>query len=124
LPDDPARSHLGELPGDVDVRLIPLEPGSVPDLYDVDLIVPYASLRAPLPDLLGRGGGRLRVIQTASAGVDWLIGHVPAHVMVCNARGVYDAPLAEWVVGAILATQRCLVRSVDAQARRVWGSRA
>jgi phosphoglycerate dehydrogenase-like enzyme len=55
-----------------------------------------------------------------SAGVDWLIGRVPAHVMVCNARGVYDAPLAEWVVGAILAMERGLVQSRDAQARREW----
>ena len=40
--------------------------------------------------------------------------------MVCNARGVYDAPLAEWVVGAILAMQRGLMQSRDAQARREW----
>jgi phosphoglycerate dehydrogenase-like enzyme len=40
--------------------------------------------------------------------------------MVCNARGVYDAPLAEWVVGAILAMQRGLVQSRDAQARHAW----
>jgi phosphoglycerate dehydrogenase-like enzyme len=62
----------------------------------------------------------LRVIQTTSAGVDWLIGRVPEHVMVCNARGVYDAPLAEWVVGAILAMQRGLMQARDAQGRGAW----
>ena len=40
--------------------------------------------------------------------------------MVCNARGVYDAPLAEWVVGAILTMQRGLVQARDAQARGEW----
>ena len=45
---------------------------------------------------------------------------MPAHVTVCNARGVYDAPLAEWVVGAILAMQRGLIQSRDAQGRGVW----
>jgi phosphoglycerate dehydrogenase-like enzyme len=45
---------------------------------------------------------------------------VPAHVRVYNARGVYDAPLAEWVVGAILAMQRGLVQARDAQARGEW----
>src|SRR4029078_13706657 len=65
---------------------------------------------------------RVLLIPRTSAGVDWLIGRVPEHVVVCNARGVYDAPLAEWVVGAILAMQRGLVRSRDAQARRVWES--
>jgi phosphoglycerate dehydrogenase-like enzyme len=52
--------------------------------------------------------------------VDWLVGRVPEGVMVCNARSVFDGPLAEWVVGAILALQRGLVRARDAQAQRDW----
>lgn len=120
LPDLPERVHMGELPANVDVRLVPPEPEPVPDLGEVELIVPFQQTRAPLNRLLAGGGERLRVIQTLSAGVDWLAGRVPEHVMVCNARGVYDAPLAEWVVGAILAMQRGLVQSRDAQARRAW----
>jgi phosphoglycerate dehydrogenase-like enzyme len=111
---------MGDSPANVDIRLVPPEPEPVPDLAGVDLIVPYMRTRTLLLELLGGGGERLRVIQTLSAGVDWLIGRVPAHVMVCNARGVYDAPLAEWVVGAILAMERGLVQSRDAQARREW----
>jgi phosphoglycerate dehydrogenase-like enzyme len=120
LADVPERIHMGVFPANVDVRLVPPEPDPVPDLADVDLIVPFQWTREPLLALLARGGGRLHVIQTTSAGVDWLIGRVPEHVIVCNARGVYDAPLAEWVVGAILAMQRGLVQSRDAQARREW----
>ena len=120
LPDVPELVHIGELPANVDVRLVPPEPAPVPDLADVELVVPYLQTRAPMLDLLAGGGERLRVVQTLSAGVDWLIGRVPGHVMVCNARGVYDAPLAEWVVGAILAMQRGLVQSRDAQARGEW----
>jgi len=120
LPDIPERVHMGELPANVDVRLVSPEPGPVPDLADIDLIVPFNRTREPLFALLAGPPGRLRVIQTLSAGVDWLVGRVPEHVMVCNARGVYDAPLAEWVVGAILAMQRGLVQSRDAQARREW----
>jgi phosphoglycerate dehydrogenase-like enzyme len=120
VPDIPERVHMGELPANVDVRLVPPEPEPAPDLAEVDLIVPFARTHNPLLELLDGGGGRLRVIQTTSAGVDWLIGRVPEHVTVCNARGVYDAPLAEWVVGAILATQRGLIRARDAQARHDW----
>src|SRR3954469_20506614 len=120
LPDVPERVHMGELPANVEVRLVPPEPGPVPGLREVELIVPSARTREPLLDLLARGGGRLRVIQTTSAGVDFLIGRVPEHIIVCNARGVFDAPLAEWVVGAILAMQRGLVASRDAQARHRW----
>lgn len=120
LPDLPERVHMGELPANVDVRLVPPEPEPIPDLAEVDLVVPFMRTRTPLLELLGGPTGRLRVIQTLSAGVDWLVGRVPDHVMVCNARGVYDAPLAEWVVGAILAMQRGLVQSRDAQARSEW----
>jgi phosphoglycerate dehydrogenase-like enzyme len=120
LPDIPERVHMGELPANVDLRLAPPEPGLIPDLAEVELIVPSAPTRDSLLELLAGPPGRLRVIQTTSAGVDWLIGRVPSHVTVCNARGVYDAPMAEWVLGAILAMQRGLVESRDAQARHAW----
>lgn len=120
LPDMPEREHMGVLPGGVEVVLVPAGDGPLPDLARVDLIVPVGRIREPLLDLLTVSPGRLRVIQTLSAGVDWLRGQVPSHVTVCNARGVYDAPLAEWVLGAILAMQRGLVQARDAQARRDW----
>lgn len=110
---------MGELPAHVEVLLIPPDPGLLPDLSRVDLIVPVGRVRQPLFDALS-APGRLRVIQTLSAGVDWLVGRVPEEVTVCNARGVYDAPLAEWVVGAILAFQRGLVRARDAQEDGTW----
>ena len=120
LPDVPDRAHMGAFPPNVEVRLVPAEPAPFPDLADVDLVVPLMRARKPVLELLAGPPGRLRVIQTLSAGVDWLVGHVPPHVTVCNARGVYDAPLAEWVVGAILAMQRALVQARDAQSRGEW----
>lgn len=122
LPDAPERAHMGDLPANVDVRLLPPAPAPLPDLAEVDLIVPSMRIRPALLELLAGPPGRLRVIQTLSAGVDWLVGLVPEHVTVYNARGVYDAPLAEWVLGAILAMQRGLVQARDAQARHAWDS--
>jgi phosphoglycerate dehydrogenase-like enzyme len=120
LPDMPERALMGELPSNVEVLPVPPDPGPIPDLSSVDLIVPLRRVRTALVELLAGPRARLRVIQTLSAGVDWLGGVVPEYVTVCNARGVYDAPLAEWVVGAILAMQRGLVEARDAQARREW----
>jgi phosphoglycerate dehydrogenase-like enzyme len=120
LPDMPEIVHLGELPSNVDVVLIKAEPEPVPDLAGVELIVPLMRVRPALLELLAGAPGRLRVIQTLSAGVDWLTGKVPDHVTVCNARGIYDEPLSEWVIGAILAMQRGHIRARDAQARSEW----
>lgn len=111
---------MGELPASVDVVLVGDEPAPLPDLSEVELIVPLQRVRSALLDLLAGPPGRLRVIQTLSAGVDWLVGKVPEHVTVCNARGIYDAPLAEWVIGAILAMQRGHIRARDAQAKADW----
>ena len=45
---------------------------------------------------------RVRVVQSLSAGTDWIEDRVPAWATLCNARGTRDAPVAEWVVGALL----------------------
>jgi phosphoglycerate dehydrogenase-like enzyme len=45
---------------------------------------------------------RVRVVQALSAGTDWIEARVPAWATLCNARGARDAPVAEWVVGALL----------------------
>ena len=115
-PDD--LKHLGEMPPGVDVRPWAADDPSL-DLSTVDLVVPDGSMREAVIAALA-APGRLRVIQTLSAGVDWLVGRVPDEVTVCNARGVFDVPLAEWVVGAILALERGFPTARDAQARGEW----
>jgi phosphoglycerate dehydrogenase-like enzyme len=47
--------------------------------------------------------GRLKVVQTLSAGTDWVEGRMPPWATLCNARGARDVAVAEWVVGALLA---------------------
>ena len=69
LPDMPERAHMGELPANVDVVLVRADPEPMPDLASVDLIVPMMRARAPLIELMAGPPGRLRVIQTLSAGV-------------------------------------------------------
>jgi phosphoglycerate dehydrogenase-like enzyme len=63
---------------------------------------------------------RLRVVQTITAGVDWLRPHLPPGVTLCNARGVHDASTAEWVVAAMLGSLRRFPAFTTAQAAGEW----
>jgi phosphoglycerate dehydrogenase-like enzyme len=63
---------------------------------------------------------RLRVVQAQTAGVDRLRPHVPAGVLLCNARGAHDASTAEWVVAALLASLRDFPYFAGEQAAGRW----
>jgi phosphoglycerate dehydrogenase-like enzyme len=62
----------------------------------------------------------LRVVQTESAGVDWILGVVPEGVTLCDAGGMHDISVSEWVLAAVLASVRQLPDLVRAQEERRW----
>lgn len=70
-------------------------------------------------DVLPRLDG-VRVVQTMSAGVDGIIGHIPEGVVLCDGAGVHDASVADWTVMAILAVYKKLPELVAAQLDAVW----
>jgi phosphoglycerate dehydrogenase-like enzyme len=57
----------------------------------------------------------LRVVQSLSAGTDWLEPHVPPWATLCNARGARDIPVAEWVIGALLGAAYGQFRAAGAR---------
>ncbi|GAA1316330.1 D-2-hydroxyacid dehydrogenase [Pseudonocardia xinjiangensis] len=67
----------------------------------------------------------LRWVHTASAGVDRLIFPelLDSPVTLTNSRGVFDAPMAEYVLGLVLAMAKDLPATVAAQLRREWRHR-
>lgn len=69
--------------------------------------------------------GDLRWIHVAAAGVDKLVFPALAEsdVVVTNARGVFDRPMAEYVLGAVLAHAKLLHESHDLQCTRTWRHR-
>jgi phosphoglycerate dehydrogenase-like enzyme len=81
-------------PAGVDVRRLPDGRADavfvVPDWDDPETL-------AALPGL-----ERVRVVQTLSAGTDWIEASVPPWATLCNARGARDTAVAEWVIGALL----------------------
>jgi phosphoglycerate dehydrogenase-like enzyme len=67
----------------------------------------------------------LRWVHTASAGVDRLMfpGLVDSPVVLTNSRGIFDIPMAEYVLGLVLAMAKDLPRTVACQERREWRHR-
>lgn len=68
---------------------------------------------------------RLRWVHVASAGVDRLLFPelVASPVVVTNSRGVFDRPIAEYVLGLVLAAAKDLPATLALQRERVWQHR-
>jgi phosphoglycerate dehydrogenase-like enzyme len=69
--------------------------------------------------------GTLEWIHVTAAGVDTLLFDElrDSDVVVTNARGVFDRPIAEYVLGAVLAYAKDSANSRDLQRRRQWRHR-
>jgi phosphoglycerate dehydrogenase-like enzyme len=117
IPDRVGCHSVGELPEGVELHLIPKE-GLSEELLEAEFLVP-GSEEPCVIEALGRMP-KLRVIQTLSAGVDWLLPAVPPGVRLCDARGTRDRPVAEWVLGAILASMKRFGEARDSQRAHDW----
>ncbi|WP_117237507.1 2-hydroxyacid dehydrogenase [Thermus sediminis] len=65
----------------------------------------------------------VRVVQTLSAGVDWILPLIPEGVVLCDGSGIHDAPVAEWTVMALLALLKDLPGFWEAQREGRWAPR-
>jgi phosphoglycerate dehydrogenase-like enzyme len=117
IPDRADRHSVGELPEGVELHLIPKE-GISEELLEAEFLVPGSDEPCMIKALARMP--KLRVIQTLSAGVDWLLPSVPPGVTLCDARGTRDGPVAEWVLGAILASLKHFGDARDSQRAHDW----
>jgi phosphoglycerate dehydrogenase-like enzyme len=115
LPYPHALDLIGELPEDVSVDVWDARselPAGAEDatfwMAPWERLESYADAFARLP--------HLQVAQLGSAGYDHVLPQVPPGVTLCNARGVHDRSVAEWVLAAILAVLRDLPTFVLRQA--------
>lgn len=107
---------------DVELRYAPTEASLAELLPDADALFAWRSDPGWLPGAWSPPPSRLRWIQSTSAGVDLLLFPelVESEVVVTNARGVFEEPIAEWVIGAMLAFATGLHRSIVDQQRGTW----
>jgi phosphoglycerate dehydrogenase-like enzyme len=118
VPDSLADELLGTLPPEVE--LIRIGDGPIPpEASDARMALLAGVLPRRLDEILA-AAPNLEIVQTVSAGVDWLVDRVPDGVTLCNASGVHDTPVAEWVVAAILAMTRKFPDFVDLQREGTW----
>jgi phosphoglycerate dehydrogenase-like enzyme len=106
---------MGLAPDGWEVHTFPDDPASAPGRGEVEFVVPDWQATPGLHHLPA-----LKVVQLRSAGVDWIVDHVPDGVTLCSARGARDAAMAEWVVWAVLADIKEARTAAEQQVARVW----
>jgi phosphoglycerate dehydrogenase-like enzyme len=111
----PGREAMGEPPDGWTVVEWPQDAAADADRERVEFVVPNWQVSRDLGALTG-----LKVVQTRSAGVDWIVDRVPDGVTLCSARGARDAAMAEWVLWAILADVKAAGVAAEQQASRTW----
>lgn len=116
LPEGAHREAMGTLPQSLEIRAW----GDSPE--DVAFVVLPPPARQRFAELVP-SMSRLRVVQTLNAGIDW-VPPLPQGVALCNASGVHDGPVAEWVVAVILAMEKRLPHFVDQQRAAHWDETA
>ncbi|WP_089302681.1 D-2-hydroxyacid dehydrogenase [Haloechinothrix alba] len=93
-------------------------------LRGADALFVWDFLSTAVPDAW-HAADRLRWLHIASAGVDPVL--FPelrsSDVVLTNSRGVFDTPIAEYVLGVILAFAKDLMRSYDLQREKRWQHR-
>ncbi len=121
--NDDVPPFLEELEGRVDLRVTGAD-GLGGALGGAEVLFLWDFFSSALREVWDRAD-RLRWVHVAAAGVDTLLfdGLRDSEVVVTNARGTFDRPIAEYVLGAVLAHAKLLHESHDLQLRREWRHR-
>ena len=90
-------------------------------IAEADAVFSWGAPRAWLRDAFPTAA-KLRWVQSASDGVDGLLFPelASSEVVVTNARGVFDDPIAEWAIGAMVAFTTGLQASIVDQMAGRW----
>lgn len=115
---------IGVVAEAVDVVFAETEDAVAEALAGTDVVFAWRPRRDLLEPAWPRAGD-VRWIQAASAGVDGLLFPqlVESHVVLTNARGVFDDAIAEWVLGVLLGFAKGIPGVLERQRRGEWTHR-
>lgn len=116
-------TDLGDRPG-VELRIVSAD-GLAEALAGTEVLLLWDFFSTALQEAFGRADC-LRWIHAASAGVDSLLFDelAASDVVVTNARGTFDRPIAEFVLGFMLVHAKDMLGSAADQRDRRWNRRS
>lgn len=123
VPDSPPPG-IGALADAVDVSFADSVEAVGEALPGAEVVLAWRPRSALLEPVWDRAD-ELEWIQSSSAGVEDLLfpALVDSHVILTNARGVFDGGMAEYVLGLILMFSKGFPGMLERQRRRVWDPR-
>jgi phosphoglycerate dehydrogenase-like enzyme len=106
----------------VDLRYAPDRDSLVRQIPDAEIVYTWWGDREDLEAAWPRAGN-LRWVAASNVGINRLLfpALVESDVVLTNARGAADAPIAETVVGFVVAMAKGFRRMFDDQRAHVWG---
>lgn len=116
LPANISEDFLLDFPKE-NVELVRL-PDTLDHPVEVDFWIPpmFGWLATPMfPYLRG-----VKVIQCLLAGVDWILPWLPKGILLCDGQGLHNIPVAEYIVGVILASLWRFPHYRDCQHEQYW----
>lgn len=115
--------RLGELIDQAEIRFAPTSADLRSALPGADALLGW-NFRAGLQDAWDTASD-LRWIHWAGAGVDAAVFPelIASDVQLTNARGIFDVPMAEWVLGMIICFAKEIPQNLEFQAQAEWKHR-
>lgn len=112
---------LSELQGEADIRLATSVDELRSALTGAQVMLGW-NFRADSLRSAWSSADQLRWIHWGGAGVDAAMFPelVNSEVQLTNARGIFDQPMAEWVLGMMLCFAKRIPQTLEAQARAQW----
>lgn len=113
-------AELDSISADAELRMVPSS-RLADGIVGAEVLFLY-DFSSPALESVWSSVDALRWVQVAAIGVDAVLFDelIDSGVVVTNSRGIFEAPIAEYVLGQILAFAKDFRRSWDAQCAQHW----